>query len=136
MARRDEELGVCAHERHRHRHLRAIRQHGTELLDHAEDVIPAAGVETDRALAQLPEDLLHLERGEDRLDQDGCADRGMRQTELLLGKRESVVPEPSLEMALELWQVEVRPRAALEQLGGVVETREREVEQARRNRLS
>ena len=46
-----------------------------ELLDAAEEVVPAAGVETRGVLAQLVEDLVHLERGEDRLDQDGRPDR-------------------------------------------------------------
>ena len=61
---------------------RAVGQHElrpvAELLDHAEDVVPAAGVEPGRVLAQLVEDLVHLERGEDRLDQDGRADRAAR----------------------------------------------------------
>jgi hypothetical protein len=33
------------------------------FLMHAEDVVPAAGVEARRVLAQLVEDLVHLERG-------------------------------------------------------------------------
>src|SRR5262249_40085544 len=126
-----QELGIRAHERHRHRHLRAIWQDGAQLLDDAEDVVPAAGIQTDRPLAQFPEDLVHLERGEDRLDQDRRANRGVRQTELLLGKIERVVPEACFEVALELRQVVVRSRAALEQLAGVVKAREAEVEQAR-----
>ena len=87
-----------------------------ELLDHAEDVVPAAGVQAGSMLAQLVEDLLHLEGGEDGLDQDRCPDRALRDAELVLREDEGVVPEPRLEVALELRQVEVRPRAALEQL--------------------
>ena len=49
MARLDEQLAVGAHERHGHRHGRAVRQHElgpvTELLDDAEDVVPATGVQ-------------------------------------------------------------------------------------------
>ena len=45
VARLHEQLGVRAHERHRHRHLRAVRQHRTHLLDAAEDVVPAPGVQ-------------------------------------------------------------------------------------------
>ena len=52
-----------------------------ELLDDAEDVVPAAGVEAGRVVAQLVEDLVHLERGEDRLDQDGRPDRAVLETE-------------------------------------------------------
>ena len=79
VARRHEQLRVGAHERHGHRHLRAVGQHElrprAELLDHAEDVVPAAGVQPRRVLAELVEDRVHLERREDRLDQDGGADR-------------------------------------------------------------
>jgi hypothetical protein len=60
-------------------------------------------------LAQLVEDLVHLERGEDRLDQHGRLDRAARDAELVLRHHEHVVPQPRLEMALELRQVEVRP---------------------------
>ena len=67
-------------------------------------------------LAQLVEDLVHLERREDRLDQHRRPDRAARQPERVLGEREDVVPEPRLEVALHLRQVEVRPGAALEQL--------------------
>ena len=50
-----------------------------ERLDDAEEVVPAAGVEPGDVVAQLVEDLVHLERGEDRLDEDGRPDgaRGM-----------------------------------------------------------
>ena len=43
-----------------------------ELLDRAEDVVPAAGVQPAGVLAQLVEDLVHLERRQDRLDQHGA----------------------------------------------------------------
>ena len=49
-----------------------------EVLDDAEQVVPAAGVEAGRVVAQLVEDLLHLERGRDGLDQHGGADRAVR----------------------------------------------------------
>src|SRR5207244_2632552 len=75
------------------------------------------------------EDLLHLERGENRLDQDGAADRAARQAQLLLGERERLRPQARLEMRLELRQIEVRPAAALEQFPRVVEEREPEVEE-------
>ena len=66
----------------------AVREHElgpvAELLDHREDVVPAARVEPDRVLAQLVEDLLHLEGGEDRLDQDGRPYAAARQPERIL----------------------------------------------------
>ena len=61
-------------------------------------------------LAQLVEDLVHLERGEERLDEHGGLDRAVRQAERVLREGEDVVPEPRLEVALQLGQVEVRAR--------------------------
>ena len=140
VARLDEQLGVGAHERHGHRHRHAVGQHEVgavaELLDHAEDVVPAAGVQPGRVLAQLVEDLLHLERGEDRLDQDGRADRAARDAERVLRVKEHVVPEPRLEVALQLRQVEVRAAAAIDRLPRRVEHVQAEVEQAAGDRLA
>src|SRR5206468_6517907 len=107
--------------------------HRTELLHAAEDVVPTAGVQPDRALAQLVENLLHLEGGKDRLDQDRRPDRARREAELGLGQLERVVPETRLEVALELRKVEVRARPAVELLPGVVEDGQAEVEEARRD---
>ena len=107
-----------------------------ELLDGAEDVVPAAGVQPGRVLAQLVEDLLHLEGGEDGLDQHRGADGAARDAERVLRGAEDVVPEPRLEVALELGQVEVGAAAARQQLAGVVEEVEAEVEEARRDRLA
>ena len=55
---------------------------------------------------------------------------------MFLRQLEGVVPEASLEVALELRQVVVRARTALEQHCGVVEAREAEVEEARRHGLA
>src|SRR5258708_7233066 len=130
MARADEELAVGPHERDGHRHLHAVGQHRAELLDRAEDVVPAARVERAAVVAQLMEDLVHLERRQDRLDQDGAADRPRWQVESVLGEREGSSPEPRFEVTLELRQVEVGTASPFEQLFGVVEDGEAEVEQA------
>ena len=131
----DRQQRVGPHEVGRHRHQGAVGQHevrvAAELLDDAEDVVPAAAVEPGRVLAQLVEDLVHLEGGEDRLDEDGGADGAPREPRSLLDHQEDVVPEARLEVALELGQVEVRPRALGQQGRGVVEHVEREVEDAR-----
>ena len=83
-----------------------------ELLDEAEDVIPAAAVEAGGVVAQLVEDLVHLERGEDGLDQHGGADGAARDAELVLRADEDVVPEARFEVALHLGQIEVGAGAA------------------------
>ena len=75
----DQQFRVGAHERRRHGHGGAVRQHKAgagvaEVLDDAEQVVPAAGVQAGGVVAQLVEDLVHLERGRDGLDQHGGAD--------------------------------------------------------------
>jgi hypothetical protein len=99
-----------------------------QLLDAREDVIPAAAVESRRVVAKLMQDLVHLERREQRLDQHGRADRAAWNAELVLREHEDVVPQPRFEMALELRQVEVRAAAARDQLLRIVEEVEREIE--------
>ena len=75
----DQQLRVRAQEVRRHRHLLAVRQHeirpAAEFLDEAEDVVPAAAVEPDDVVLQLVQDLVHLERGENGLDQHRDLDR-------------------------------------------------------------
>ena len=80
-------------------------------------------------IAELVEDRVHLERRENRLDQDGALDRPVRQPELALGDRERARPQTRLEMRLELREVEVRPRSPCELLLCVVEDDETEIEQ-------
>ncbi len=133
----DQQLGVALHEVRGHRHQRAVGEAELvvvpELLDAREDVVPAAAVEARRVLAQLVQDLVHLERREQRLDQHRRLDRALRDAQLVLRHHEDVVPQPRLEVALELRQVEVRARAARQQLLRVVEEIEREVEDAARD---
>ena len=139
VARLHEQLGVRAHERHGHRDLRPVGQHlapAVELLDQAEDVVPAPGVQRGDVVAKLVEDLVHLERREHGLDQHGRADRAAVEAELVLGEHEGPAPEPRLAVALELREIEVRPGAAVELLARVVEHAEAEVEQARGDRLA
>ena len=140
VARADEKLRVGAHERHGHRHLNTVGKDElravAELLDDGEDVVPATRVEPGRVLAELVEDLLHLEGGEDRLDEDGRLDRAARNSDPILCEAEDVVPQPRLEVALELREVEVRPRSALEQTLGVPGEIDAEVEEPRGDMLA
>jgi hypothetical protein len=59
----------------------------------------------------LIQDLVHLERRRDRLDQHGGADRAAREAQEVLGQAERVVPQAGLGVALHLGQVEVRALA-------------------------
>ena len=136
----DRKLRVRPHEMRGHRHQRPVGQHElgpvAELLDEAEDVIPAPAVEADDVVAQLVEDLVHLEGRQDRLDQHRGLDRAGGQPELALGRHEDIVPEPGLEMVLELGQVKVRARSLGQQSLGVVEQVQSEVEQGARDGLA
>src|SRR6266511_4338865 len=78
-------------------------------------------------LAQLVEDLIHLERrGGDR-DEHGRLDRPARDAEHVLRVVEAVVPQARLEVALRLRQVEIRSAALVEQASCVVEEVQAEV---------
>ena len=102
----------------------------------AEDVVPSTAVESGRVLLELVEDLLHLERGGKGLDQDGSSDRSLRQAELASREAEDVVPQSSLEVVLHLGEVEVRAKAPLDELGGVVVEVDGKVEQTARDGLA
>ena len=80
--------------------------------------------------AQLVKDLLHLESGEDRFDQDRRPDRAARNLQSVLREVENVVPQAGFEMALQLRQVEIRAASFVEQAARVAEEVHAEVEQA------
>ncbi|CAM5620989.1 hypothetical protein SCYAM73S_08178 [Streptomyces cyaneofuscatus] len=134
MAGADQEFGVRPHERGGHRHRVAVRQDElgaavTEVLDDGEEVVPAAGVQPGGVVAQLVEDLFHLVRGGDRLDQDRRADGALWDADVVLGEDEDVVPEAGLQVRLRLREVEVRALAEVDQALGVVEEVKAEVDQ-------
>ena len=133
MAGLDAELGVAAHEVRGHGDLRAVGEEdggvGGELFDEGEDVVPAAAVEAGGVVAELVEDLVHLEGGEDGFDEDGGADGAARDAEEFLRADEDVVPEAGFEVRLELGEIEVGAGAAGEELARVVEEVEAEVEE-------
>ena len=76
-------------------------------------------------LAQLVEDLVHLEGGKDRLDQHRCSIEAALEAEAILGEGEHVVPEARLETGLELRQVEVPAAARVVAEGVDAEVEER-----------
>ncbi len=138
VAGADQEFGVRAHERSGHRHRVAVREHelgpgGTEVLDQGEQIVPAARVQPRGVLAEFVEDLVHLERRRDRLDQDGGPDRAARDAEVVLREDEHVVPETRLQMRLRLREVEVRALAEVEQPARVVEEVQPEVDERPRD---
>ena len=80
-------------------------------------------------LAQLVEDLVHLERREHVLDEDGGLDRAGLEPERFFREVEDLVPKARFETALELRNVEPGPL-------GVVEDIEAEVEERAGDRLA
>src|SRR5258708_4062691 len=87
-------------------------------------------------VAELVQDLLHLERRQDRFDQHGGSDRAARNLEIVLCEVENVIPQPGLDVALELGQVEVRAASLPEKSPGVVIEIQPEVEEAARDRFA
>ena len=86
-------------------------------------------------LTQLIENLVHLKRGNDGLDQNGSFHAALRHANGVLGRHEHLIPEPRFEMALQLGQVEVRTKTAGQQFLGVVEHIERKIEEPARYAL-
>jgi hypothetical protein len=140
VTRLDEQLGIAFQKVRVHRHERSVRQDevgvARELLDEAEDVIPSSAVEPRRMIAEFVQDLVHLESGKDRLDEDSRADRAVRNPELILREIKDLVPEARLQMALHLRKIKIRAGSALDQLFRVVEEIEPEIENGGRHRLS
>src|ERR1700730_2696152 len=99
-----------------------------EPFDEAENVIPAAAVEPGRVIAQLIQDLVHFERGENRFNEHSGADGAARHAQSILSEVEDIVPEPGFQMALQLRQVEVRTGTVLDGLFCVMKKEQSEVE--------
>src|ERR1019366_7685955 len=103
---------------------------GAEVLDDAERAVPPPGIRSGAVVPQLIEDLVHLERSRDGLDENRRPDRAARNAERALREVEGVVPQPRLQVALQLGQVEVGALALVELALRAVEEVQREVEQA------
>ena len=136
----DEELDVGVHEWDGHGDGGPVGEDEVgvlaELLDHAEDVIPASAVKSGAVIPQLKDDLVHLEGGQDGLDKNGTTDGASWHANLVLSKVEDVVPKTGLEVRLQLWKVEVWSMATLDELLGVVEEVKTEVEEGSGDRLA
>src|SRR5690606_26433399 len=80
-----------------------------------------AAVQPRGVVSELIKDLIHLEGGQNRLDQHSSLDCCARDAQALLGVLEDLVPEPGLKMRLYLWQIEIRPSAVPQKLHRVME---------------
>ena len=100
----------------------------------AEDVVPSTTVQPSRVLFELIQDLLHLESGWKRLDQDCRSDTSLCNTELASCEAEDVVPESGFEVVFHLWEIEIRSMTSFDEFCGVVEEVDAEVEERARDR--
>lgn len=133
----NQQLNICIHKRHSHCDSAPVRQDELwvvpELLDDAEDVIPAPTVETRAVLTELVDYLIHFEHRQDGLNQYGPTDGTPWKANNVLGEVENIVPEPCLKVRFHLGKVEVRSVPILNELLSVVKEIETEVKQATRN---
>src|ERR1700694_1502790 len=124
----------------RHRYQRPVGQTEiavvAELLDARKDVIPASAIEPRRMPAELVENFIHFERREYRLDEHRRLDRSARHAEHVLCSDEDVVPQPRLQVAFELRQIEIRSGPARHKLLGIVEEVKGEIEDAAGDHLA
>ena len=115
MAGLDGELRVAAHEVGGHGDLGAVGEEdgfvAGELLDEGEDVVPAAAVEAGGVVAELPEDFVHLEGGEDGFDEDGGLDGAGFEAEMLSRRRRRCRSRGGLRGGFRAWAGRSRGRS-------------------------
>src|ERR1043166_2496204 len=131
---------VLMHERGGHGDLRAVGHNellfAGELLDVTEDVVPAPAIEAGAVLAQFIEDFVHLESGQDMLDEHRRFDAALGNFQEFLGAHEDVVPQAGFQKVLELWEIEIDARAMVQAVADVVKEVEGEIEEAGGNGLA
>ena len=140
MADADQPFRIRLQEGYGHANLATLGQDkvavAAKRLDAGKDVIPAPAIEAYDALAQLPQDLIHLERGGQGLDEDGDLDRARHQAEHIFGVGEHRFPQGRFRVALQFRQIQERPALLLRKYACVVQDEQSEVEQGRADRLA
>lgn len=111
MACLDEETNICVHESNGHGDSAAVRKDSTTisstLLDETEDVIPSSTVKPRRMSPELEQNLLHMERSRESLNQHSSSDGSHWNSNVRLREVEDVVPETSFEIVLHFGEIEV-----------------------------
>ena len=104
-----------------------------ETLDEAEDVIPAAAVQTRHVIPEFIEDLVHFKGRQNGFDEHRGLDGSCGDAQRFLGRHEDIVPQTRFQVALHFREVEIRAAAPGQEIFGVVEKEESEIEQASRD---
>lgn len=94
----------------------------------AEDIIPSPTVQPTRMLLQLVQNLLHLKRRGQGLNQHRPPDSPLPDAQLALREAKYVVPQSRFQVVFHLGQVEIRPRTARDEFLGVVVKVQAEIE--------
>ena len=87
-------------------------------------------------LAQLVQNLVHLERSENRFDQHRGANGSAGNAQIVLREIEHVIPQAGFVVALQLRQIKVGRRSAADLVLGVVKEKQSKIEQRAGNRLA
>ena len=129
----DRQQRIRPQEMRGHRHLGPIGQHHVrsvaEAFDETEDVVPASAIQAGRMLPQFVQNLVHLERGQDRFDQHRGTNCPGGNAQVVLRLQKDVVPQPCFEMTFQLGQIEIGPASLVDQPLGIVVEEQAEVEQ-------
>mmetsp|Transcript_294 Transcript_294/g.548 ORF Transcript_294/g.548 Transcript_294/m.548 type:complete len:362 (-) Transcript_294:699-1784(-) len=79
-----------------------------ELFDVREQVVPPSAIQSQGMISQFVQNLLHLKRRRDGLQENSRANGPLRHAEITLRRPKDVVPQPRLEVIFQFGQVEVR----------------------------
>ena len=151
MARFNQELHICIHERDRHGDIATIGEYElrmiTELLDETENVIlgvsyvekgqiyPSTTVQSRRMISQFIDEFIHFECGRDRLNETSASNRTPRHADPILRHAEDVIPEPCFEITFHLGKIKVWSSSCFHEFMGVVEKVESEIKDAATDRF-
>jgi len=137
VARFDQELNICIHERDRHGDIATIGEYElrmiTELLDETENVVlevstlktkklnPSTTVQSRRMISQFIDEFIHFECGRNCLNKTGASNRTPRHANPVLCHAKDVIPEPCFKMTLHLGKIKVWSSSGFHEFVCVVE---------------
>lgn len=151
VARFNQELNICIHERDRHGDIATIGEYElrmiTELLDETENIIlgvstlkkakfyPSTTVQSRRMISQFIDEFIHFECGRNCLNKTSASNRAPRHADPVLRHAEDVIPEPCFKITLHLGKIKVRSSSCFHEFMGVVEEVKSKVKDAATDRF-